>query len=157
VRATEIETFDRASLIIPNSELITGTVTNWTHRNAMGRLIIKVGVSYNADPERVRDILMRVAETSESILKEPAPHVALDDLGPNAFDFSLRVFIPDVTRALDVKTELRLEIFKRFQMAGVEIPNAQYDIHLRDLDRLRQALALAFEARRKEREAGCRG
>ncbi|HZA02857.1 MAG TPA: mechanosensitive ion channel domain-containing protein, partial [Hyphomicrobiaceae bacterium] len=156
VRATEIETFDRASLIIPNSELITGTVTNWTHRNAMGRLIIKVGVSYEADPERVRDILMAVAENSAYVLKEPAPRVALDDLGPNALDFSLRVFIPDVTRALDVQTELRLAILKRFQMAGIEIPNAQYDVHLRDLDRLRQALALAFEARRKEKEAECR-
>jgi potassium-dependent mechanosensitive channel len=157
VRATEIETFDRASLIIPNSELITGTVTNWTHRNAIGRLIIKVGVSYQADPERVREILMTVAETSEYILKEPAPRVALDDLGPNALDFSLRVFIPDVTRALDVQTELRMAIFKRFQMAGIEFPHAQYDVHFRDLDRLRQALALAFEARRKEKEAECRG
>jgi potassium efflux system protein len=155
VRATEIETSDRASVIVPNSELITGTVTNWTHRNAMGRLIIKVRVSYKADPEQVRDILMTVAESSESILKQPAPRVVLDDLGPNALDFSLRVVIPDVTEALDVQTELRLAIFKRFQMAGIEIPYGQYDIHLRDLDRLRQALALAFEARRKEKEAEC--
>jgi potassium efflux system protein len=153
VRATEIETFDRASLIVPNSELITSTVTNWTHRNAMGRLIIKVGVSYKADPEQVRELLLRVAETSDSVLKQPAARVALDDLGPNALNFSLRVFIPDVTQALDVQTELRLAILKRLQMASIEIPNAQYDVHLRDLDRLRQALALAFEARRKEKEA----
>jgi small-conductance mechanosensitive channel len=152
VRATEIETFDRASLIVPNSELITGTVTNWTHRNAMGRLIIKVGVSYKADPEQVRDILMEVAETSESILKHPAPRVGLDDLGPSALEFSLRVFIPDLTQALDVQTELRLAILKTFQMAGIEFPHAQHDIHLRDLDRLRRALALEFEARGKEKE-----
>jgi potassium efflux system protein len=153
VRATEIETFDRASLIVPNSELITSTVTNWTHRNAMGRLTIKVGVSYKADPEQVRDILMAVAQTSESILKQPAPRVVLDDLGPNALNFSLRVIIPDVTQALDVQTELRLAIVRSFQSAGIEIPYPQHDIHLRDLDRLRQALALAFEARRKEIEA----
>jgi small-conductance mechanosensitive channel len=151
VRATEIETFDRASLIVPNSELITGTVTNWTHRNAMGRLIIKVGVSYKADPEQVRDILMGVAESS-SILKQPPPRVVLDDLGPSALEFSLRVFIPDVTQALDVQTELRLAILKSFQIAGIEIPYAQHDVHLRDLDRLRQALALAFEPKRKEKE-----
>ena len=63
MRATEIETFDRASLIVPNSELITGRVLNWTHRDSLGAVSVKVGVAYDADPEQVIAIL-RSAPTS---------------------------------------------------------------------------------------------
>src|SRR5205085_10526985 len=63
VRATEIETFDRASVIIPNSEFITGVVKNWTRANTLGRVVIKVGVAYDSDPDQVRDILLDIAST----------------------------------------------------------------------------------------------
>jgi potassium efflux system protein len=152
VRATEIETFDRASLIVPNSQLITGTVTNWTHRNPMGRLIIRIGVSYKSDPEEVLRILTRVAEDSQSILKQPAPTAVFENFGDSALEFSLRAFVPDVTQGLAVQTELRLAICKAFRAAGIEIPYPQHDIHLRDLDGVRQALSAAMEARQRERE-----
>ena len=152
VRATEIETFDRSSLIIPNSELITGTVTNWTHRNAIGRLVVYVRVSYKADPEQVIAILRRVAEESPSILREPEPSVVFEDFGESAMIFSLRAFVPDVMRRLAVQTELRLAIAKAFREAGIEIPYQQHDIHLRDLDGVKQAFARAMEARRREQE-----
>lgn len=152
VRATEIETFDRASLIIPNSALITGTVLNWTHMNAIGRVVIRVGVSYSADPEQVMAILTRIAEQSPSLLKLPAPSVAFEDFGDNAQLFSLRAFVPDVNRKLSVATELRLAIAKAFREAGIEIPFPQHDVHLRDLDGIKQAFARAVEARRREQE-----
>lgn len=153
VRATEIETFDRSSLIIPNSELITGTVMNWTHRNAIGRLVVFVRASYKADPEEVIAILRRVAEGSSSLLRDPAPTVVFEDFGENAMMFSLRAFVPDVILRLSVQTELRLAIAKAFREAGIEIPYAQHDVHLRDLDGVKQAFARAIEARRQEREA----
>lgn len=152
VRATEIETFDRSSLIIPNSELITGTVMNWTHRNAIGRLVVYVRVSYKADPEQVISILRRVAEDSPSILREPEPTVVFEDFGESAMIFSLRAFVPDVMRRLAVQTELRLAIAKSFREAGIEIPYLQHDIHLRDLDGVKHAFARAMEARRREQE-----
>lgn len=152
VRATEIETFDRASLIIPNSELITGQVVNWTHTNPIGRLVIRIGVSYKTDPEKVIAILTRIAEESPALLKLPAPMVVFEDFGDNALLFSLRAFVPDVNRKLSVSSDLRLAIAKAFRNEGIEIPFPQHDVHLRDLDALKQAVARALEVRRREKE-----
>lgn len=121
VRATEIETFDRSSIIIPNSVLITSSVTNWTHRSLMGRIVIRVGASYEADPELVLSILRRVAEESRLLLREPAPSVVFEDFGTTAQMFSLRAFVPDVTRHGSIQTELRLAIAKAFKEANIEI------------------------------------
>jgi small-conductance mechanosensitive channel len=152
VRATEIETFDRASVIVPNSLLITGEVTNLTHRNAMGRVLIKVGASYKADPEQVLDILRQVTEKSTSILKLPAPWVGFEDFGADAMMFTVIAFVADVSQRGNVQTELRIAISKAFRTAGIEMPYAQRDIYLRDLDGVRHALAAAMEARRREKE-----
>src|SRR5207253_5035387 len=73
VRATEIETFDRASVIIPNSEFITGVVKNWTRTNTLGRIVIKVAVGYESDPDQVRDILLDIARTHPQIVQSPPP------------------------------------------------------------------------------------
>ena len=73
VRATEIETFDRASVIIPNSEFITGVVKNWTRANRLGRIVVKVGVSYETDPDRVRDILTRHSQCLPADRSDPPP------------------------------------------------------------------------------------
>ena len=150
VRATEIETFDRASVIIPNSELITGTVTNLTHRNALGRLVIRVGVSYSSDPEQVVAALQKVAEESTSILRHPAPLVAFENFGDSALEFSLRVFLADINRSLGVQTELRIAIAKAFRREGIEVPFPQVDVHLRDLDRLKSAIASVMAERARQ-------
>jgi len=136
VRSTEIETGDKASLIVPNSELITGTVTNWTHRNALGRVVIKVGASYNADPEQVRDVLQKVASECALIMQHPPPGVSFDNFGPAGFEFSLSGVVSDVGKAGAAQTDLRLSIVRAFRAAGIEMPHPQHDIHLRDLDRL---------------------
>ena len=99
VRATEIETLDRASLIVPNSELITGRVLNWTHRNSLGAVNVKVGVGYNSDPEQVIAILMKCAEDHPDVLRTPAPGAALESFGDSALLFNLRVSLPDIDKA----------------------------------------------------------
>jgi len=124
VRATEIETFDRASLIVPNSELITQTVVNLTHRNLLGRLTISVRISYLADPDHVIRVLQQVVEKSTLILRHPPPSVVLDNLGENAMDFSVRVFLADVNRSLASQTELRASIVKALREEGINIPFA---------------------------------
>lgn len=122
VRATEVETFGRASLIVPNSELISQTVVNLTHRNLLGRLKIGVRVSYQADPEHVLRVLQSVAERNTSILRHPPPVAVLDNLGENAMEFSLRVFLADINRSLQAQTELRAAIVKSLRDEGIDIP-----------------------------------
>jgi small-conductance mechanosensitive channel len=154
VRATEIETFDRASLIIPNSELITGRVVNWTHRNVMGRVIVKVAVSEDADPEQVMAIMKAAGQAHPAALTEPPPTVSFDNFGSNGLEFALRVHLVDINKGLGVQTELRTEILRRFRAARIGFANAQHDVRLRDLDIVRQALANAAEARRREQAGG---
>ena len=148
VRSTEIETSDRASLIVPNSDLITSTVTNWTHRNALGRVVIKVGVPYDSDPDHVRAVLQKVAQECQLIMQHPAPTVAFDDFGAESLQFSLRAVIPDVSRSGAVQTDLRTRILKAFRTEGIDMsPNPAHDIYLRDLDGVKAVLARIMEER----------
>ena len=130
VRSTEIETFDRSSLIVPNSELIAGSVVNWTHRNSVGRLRIKVGVSYSSDPSRVRQILLQIADRHPKVLSHPKPQAVFEELGSSSLDFSLRVYLADIYDVLDVQTELRIAIVETFQREGIEIPFPQQDVRI---------------------------
>ncbi len=141
IRSTEIETFDRATVIVPNSDLITGTVKNWMHSNMMGRIVIPVGVSYGADPEQVRGILLDIARAHPDVLAYPEPRVYFMDFADSALTFNLYAFLNDVNNSLNVKSDFRFEILKRFREAGIEIPFPQRDINLRDIDRLDDAMA----------------
>jgi small-conductance mechanosensitive channel len=125
VRATEIETFDRASLIVPNSELITGRVLNWTHRNLVGRVVLKVAVDYTADPEKVIKILERCADEHPLILKSPPPKASFDGFGASSLDFSLRFLLGDLNRSFDVQSDVRMIVLKALRAEGVNIPAAR--------------------------------
>lgn len=125
VRATEIETFDRASLIVPNSELITGRVLNWTHRNLLGRVVLKVSVDYTADPEKVVRVLERCADEHPLVLKSPAPKANLDAFGGSSLDFSLRFLLGDLNRSVDVQSEMRVMVLKALRAEGINIPAAR--------------------------------
>ncbi len=147
VRATEIETFDRASLIVPNSELITGRVVNWTHRNSMGRVRLKIGVAYNSDPEQVIAILKACADAHPAVLSAPEPRAVFDNFGDSALEFSLRVYLADISQLLGVQSDLRVAILKALRAADIEIPFNQVDVNLRDLDAVKRYLAQYLQER----------
>lgn len=147
VRSTEIETANRARLIIPNSELITGRVLNKTHRSLMGRGSVRVGANYGADPEKVLGILVSCAKAHPQVLTEPPPGAVLDNFGASSLDFFMWFFVADVSRAGGVQSDLRIAIMKAFKEAGIEIPYNQHDIHLRDLDGVRTLINRAVEER----------
>ena len=134
VRSTEIETFDRTHIIIPNSKLISGTVKNWTLRGPLGRVTINVGISYDADPDEVHDLLLKVAKRHPDVLDYPEPFVVLVDFGDSSLDFSIRAYLSDITNSLKVRSQLRFEILRELRKARIEIPFPQSDVHVRDLD-----------------------
>jgi small-conductance mechanosensitive channel len=129
VRATEVETFERASVIIPNSDLISGVVKNWTHGNILGRVTVQVGVSYDSDAEKVRELLLAIAAEHPSVLKEPAPFVLFMAFGDSALNFELRCIIRDIQQRLSILSELNFAVLARFREAGIEIPFPQRVVH----------------------------
>ncbi len=152
VRSTEIETFDRANVVVPNSVLISEKVQNWTLHNNIGRISIDVGVSYDSDPERVKEILLEVAREHPQILTHPEPYVWFKDFGNSSLDFTLFCFALNITRGFGIQTDLRIAIVKKFRDQGIEIPFPQSDVHFRDLDWLKTALAEQMTRIREERE-----
>jgi small-conductance mechanosensitive channel len=124
VRSTEIETFDRSSVIIPNAELIAGRVKNWTLRDAVGRLKIAIIVRFSADPERAGAIMLKVASQHPDVLQLPAPFIGFDAFSADSATLSLNVFVGDVKRGGSVKTELSFAILKALQSTGIELAAA---------------------------------
>lgn len=132
VVATEIQTFDNADVIVPNSQLVTSDVMNWTHKSTVARVIISVGVSYGSDPKQVREILLQCANRRDEILRTPAPTVVFRDFGDSALIFELRFFIRQADYMLVTASDLRFDIWDALREAAIEIPFPQRDIHIRD-------------------------
>lgn len=134
IRSTQIQTFDRADIIVPNSELVSTQVTNWMLHDKIGRVRIPVGVAYGSDTEKVRQILNDVAMAQPKVIKDsPVYKISVFFLrfGDSSLDFELRCFIDDMDNALTVKSDLNFAIDKAFRENGVEIPFPQRDIHVR--------------------------
>ncbi|MBR9987825.1 MAG: mechanosensitive ion channel family protein [Desulfosarcina sp.] len=134
LRATTIQTFDRAEIVVPNGDLIASSVTNWTLGDRGMRLTIPVGVAYGSDVETVMRVLMAVATESTQVLKDPQPMVLFLNFGDSSLDFQLRVWIADFNDRRIIQSALIREIDRRFRVEGVEIPFPQRDLHLRSVD-----------------------
>ena len=140
VRATEIETWTRASVIIPNSELLSGALTNMTHKDQYGRVDVNVRVAYGSDVDQVMTILRDCLEAHPRILNFPELSVVFLGFGESSLDFQARGFISSVVWRLFVQSDLLVEIYRRFNEAGIEVPLPQRDLHLKDIDRLETML-----------------
>jgi len=129
IRSTEVETFKKASIIIPNATLISNSVTNLTHENNWARHAIKVGVAYGSDVELVKEILLECAKSHKLVLKNPAPYVLFQDFGSSSLDFELRCYTNDIWDGWIIPSDLRFAINKRFIEEGIEIPFQQIVVH----------------------------
>ena len=129
IRATELETFQMASVVIPNAEILSHALTNWTLSNHYGRIEVPVGVAYGTDPQKVHDILLQCAREHPKVISWMAPFVVFLNFGPNRLEFELRCFTADVMQRVIIASELRYTILQRFAQEGIVIPLPQQIIH----------------------------
>ena len=133
VRSTVVQTYDNASLIIPNADFISNQVTNWSFKDKRIRRKISVGVAYGSDIELVRTILLQIAGDTANVLRYPRPDVVFTDFGDSALVFMLRLWT-DIDHMLEVDTDVRFRIDKHFRENNIEISFPQRDIHVRSIE-----------------------
>jgi small-conductance mechanosensitive channel len=121
VRSTEIETFDRATMIVPNSNLVAGVVKNWLRNDRIGRIKIPFAPHAGVDPEEIRAILFSAAKAHEGVLRIPAPSVMFLSMEQTAFRFELWCYVEDVEQSTRIKSDLHFDIFRRLAEAGVTV------------------------------------
>lgn len=136
IRSTQIQTFDRADVIVPNSELISQQVTNWMLYDSQGRARVPIGVAYGSDTQKVKEILEKIGKEHPSVITDgsyPEPKVLFLGFGDSALNFELRCFVRNIDNRLQVVSDLNFAIDAAFRAEGVEIPYPQRDLHVRSL------------------------
>jgi small-conductance mechanosensitive channel len=134
LRSTVVETIDHAEIIVPNSQLISDKVTNWTHTSRVARLVIPVGVAYGSDVALVMGILAEVAQEHPDAVQEPKPNILFMEFGDSSLNFEIRVFVPEISDSFRIRSEILQQVDARFRDASIEIPFPQRDLHLRSID-----------------------
>lgn len=145
VRSTRIETFDRSDVIVPNADLISSTVTNYTRGNTIGRAVLQVGVAYDSDVDRVIEILSAIARAHPMVIINPPPSVYFVSIGAESFNFEIRAILRDVNWILSVKSDLYREIVRQLAAENIEMPYSTRDIWLRNPETLRSTPPPASE------------
>ncbi len=122
VRSTELETFNRSTVLIPNSQLVSTAVTNWTHKDMSGRIDIPVTVAHVTDAAAVRAVLLECAAAHRLVMKRPPPKVILNDFNGGTFQFELQVTVAQAQQMTDVASDLRFAIDRAFRAQGIGQP-----------------------------------
>lgn len=144
LRASVVRSREGEDLIMPNSMFTDNTITNYSFGDDLKLVDVRVGVSYDADPNEVRDILLEVAAADKMTIERPAPLVRFREFGSSSLDFELRVWIRDPWAVPAVRSDLLFAIWYALKARGIEIPFPQRDLHIRSGElavRLRQGEA----------------
>ena len=129
IRATTIRDWDRKELLVPNKDLITGRVLNWSLSDATTRLVIELGVAYDTDVAKALSLMRQAAEENEQILNKPAPLLSFERFGDNGLHLILRAYVGEIEHRIPTLTQLRLEIIEKFRRSGITIAYPQQDVH----------------------------
>lgn len=140
-RHVSVITRDGKEHLIPNEDLITQRVINWSYSSKRVRLHIPFGVSYKADPHKVRELALEAASKVGRLLSNPAPVCLMKEFGDNSVNFELRVWIDDPSNGVsNVISAIMFELWDAFKASNVEIPFPQRDVHLDLTDATKEAL-----------------
>jgi len=131
IRATTIRDWENRELLVPNRELITGQVLNWTLSDTVTRVEIIVGIAYGSDVQKALDILVQAAQENPRVLDQPAPFVHFEQFGDNSLKLILRAFVPVMGDRLSAITEINKVVDRQFKEEGIEIAYPQLDIHFK--------------------------
>ncbi len=129
IRATTITNYDKQELLIPNKQIITGEVINWTLTDKVNRVLITVGVAYGSDVERAMRLLIEAADENPEVLEDPRPIASFEAFGDNALTLFLRAYLGDMDNRLNTITALHQAVNEKFNEAGIEISFPQRDVH----------------------------
>jgi potassium efflux system protein len=132
IRATTVTTYERQEYIVPNKDLITGRVTNWTLSDNVNRAEVRVGVAYGTDTRKVCDMLRDICRTNSEVLNEPAPLITFEEFGDSALTIVLRMYLGSLDHRLDTINDVHTAIHEQFNAAGIEIAFPQLDVHVRN-------------------------
>lgn len=132
IRATTLSDLDNREIFIPNKELITQKVTNWTLTDTITRIIIPIGIAYGSDTEKAREIMQKVIFNNPKVLERPKSNVFFLGFGDSSLDFELRIFVRSVDDRFTVSHELHTEINKALSKAGINIPFPQRELRIMD-------------------------
>lgn len=144
-----LETFDGKEILVPNEDFIVSRVVNWTFTNAKGRVEINVGVSYGADVDLARDLILQAANEHPRCIQDPSPKCFLRNFGDSSVDFVLHFWVDDITVGRwEPHSEVMFAIWHKFKENGIEIPFPQRDVHIKGSDGV-EALAAPPKQRKK--------
>ena len=133
-RYVSVITRDSTEHLIPNENLITGEVVNWSYSQSLVRLKVPIGVAYGSDLAKARDLMLQAATHTNRVLQDPQPSCRLTGFGDNAVNLELRVWINDPQNGLgSVKSDLHWGIWERFQDQGIEMPFPQREVNLKSI------------------------
>jgi potassium-dependent mechanosensitive channel len=130
IRSTVVGSFDGSDIIVPNGNLISTDLINWTHSDTRRRMTLKIGVVYGTDPQKVIDLLLSVADRQENILKKPKPFALFKEFGEYTLKFELMCWTDDIDNWIFIASDLQVAVNNAFKEAGISIPVPQQDVHL---------------------------
>lgn len=131
MRATTVTNWDRKELIVPNKDLITEKLLNWSLSNVVNRLTLEVGVDYNSDPDQVRDILGEILTDHPDVMSDPGPRINFESFGDSALNFTIRFYLENLDNRIGVTHEINTSIIKALRAADISIPFPQRDLHVK--------------------------
>jgi potassium-dependent mechanosensitive channel len=144
-RSSTIQTFQGAEVIVPNSNLLSNHVINWTLSSPWRRVDIPVGVAYGSDLQQVMKLLVSVAEQNPKVMRDPVPMAFFLGFGDSALNFELRFWSARQDTWFELKSDVAIGISNALREAGIEIPFPQRDLHLRTVDSASQELDAVAE------------